>query len=159
MLQALVQTAVQVHEKVRAMFLPTPERLHYLFSLRHISAIFRSAPSVFGWWLYSSPTGMVCGSYWYGLWLLLVWFVAPTGMVCGSYWYGLWLLLVWFVAPTGMVCGSYCMACGSCQYGLWLLPVWLVAPDTGLSVTVCGFYCILAFQETVPRSGAGQQLT
>jgi len=37
----LVETAVQVHEKIRRMFLPTPERLHYLFTLRHLATVFR----------------------------------------------------------------------------------------------------------------------
>ena len=37
----LVQTAVQVHRKVGSMFLSTPDRIHYIFTLRNLSTVFR----------------------------------------------------------------------------------------------------------------------
>lgn len=37
----LVKVAVQVHQKLTSLFLPSPNRYHYLFNLRHISGIFR----------------------------------------------------------------------------------------------------------------------
>ena len=41
MLLSLVETAVQVHRKLGSMFLPTPERLHYIFNMNHISTLFK----------------------------------------------------------------------------------------------------------------------
>lgn len=37
----LVETAVQVHRKLGTMFLATPERLHYVFSMNRISTLFK----------------------------------------------------------------------------------------------------------------------
>ena len=37
----LVETAVQVHRKLGSMFLPTPERLHYVFSMNNIATLFK----------------------------------------------------------------------------------------------------------------------
>lgn len=39
--QQLVRAAVQVHSKLGAMFLATPERLHYRFTLKDLTAVFR----------------------------------------------------------------------------------------------------------------------
>ena len=41
MLLSLVETAVQVHRKLGSMFLPTPERLHYILNMNHISTLFK----------------------------------------------------------------------------------------------------------------------
>lgn len=40
-LQRLVAMAIQVHRRVGTMFLVTPDRLHYLFSLQHVASVFR----------------------------------------------------------------------------------------------------------------------
>lgn len=37
----LVQAAVQVHKKVESMFLATPDRIHYIFTLRNLAIVFR----------------------------------------------------------------------------------------------------------------------
>ena len=37
----LVMAAVQVHTKLGAMFLATPDRLHYRFTLKDLTAVFR----------------------------------------------------------------------------------------------------------------------
>ena len=37
----LVQVAVQVHCQLSSLFLPSPDRQHYLFNLRHIAGLFR----------------------------------------------------------------------------------------------------------------------
>ena len=37
----LVETAVQVHRKVGSMFLPAPERLHYVFLVNNIATLFK----------------------------------------------------------------------------------------------------------------------
>ena len=37
----LVETAVQAHRKLGSMFLPTPERLHYVFSINNIATLFK----------------------------------------------------------------------------------------------------------------------
>ncbi len=38
---SVVHMAVQLHNKLERMFIPTPERAHYLFTLRQIAAVFR----------------------------------------------------------------------------------------------------------------------
>ena len=40
-ISCLVQMAVQVHCQLSSLFLPSPERQHYLFNLRHIANLFR----------------------------------------------------------------------------------------------------------------------
>ena len=37
----LVETAAQVHRKLGSMFLPTPERLHYVFNINNIATLFK----------------------------------------------------------------------------------------------------------------------
>ncbi len=39
--ERLVAMAIQVHRRVGTMFLVTPDRLHYMFSLQHIASVFR----------------------------------------------------------------------------------------------------------------------
>jgi len=41
LVDSIARSAVQVHNRVSTMFLASPERLHYIFSLENISAIFR----------------------------------------------------------------------------------------------------------------------
>ncbi|KAL5499629.1 hypothetical protein EMCRGX_G011081 [Ephydatia muelleri] len=40
-LSQLVHAAVEVHCKVQELFQPMPERVHYLFTMRHLAAVFR----------------------------------------------------------------------------------------------------------------------
>lgn len=40
-INSLVQTVIQVHRRLSTMFLRNLERLHYLFSMNHIAAVFR----------------------------------------------------------------------------------------------------------------------
>ena len=37
----LVHAALQIHDKLKSLFLSTPERCHYVFTLRDIAAVFR----------------------------------------------------------------------------------------------------------------------